>query len=130
MLGRRPYVGKDRATYKEQLSSEQVILKKKHVPENWNLEAADFINKCIRRHPESRLGLNGIAELKAHVWLKEIKWKDISKRVESAALWKPKKGFKLKVNKKAILPTKEEAKMQTPLQMQDDYDLLNSTDFQ
>ena len=94
-----------------------MVLKKKDVPENWNLEAADFINKCIRRNPESRLGLNGIAELKAHVWLKEIKWKDVAKRVESAAPWKPPKRG-LKINKKATLPTQEEAKMQTSLQAQ------------
>ena len=80
MLRKRPYPAKDRASYKEQLINEQVVLKKRHVLENWNLEALDFVNKCIRRDPASRIGINGVAELKAHVWLKEMPWKEIGKR--------------------------------------------------
>ena len=74
--------------------------------ENWNLEALDFVNKCIRRDPKSRIGLNGIAELKAHVWLKDMDWKAISKR-QGVAPWKP--GSGIRVNKKQMMPTKEEA---------------------
>ena len=67
------------------------------MPESWSLEAADFINKCIRRAPRSRLGLNGIAEIKAHVWLKSVEWNKIKKQ-EFPAPWKPSQG--IKINKK------------------------------
>ena len=103
-----------------------MILKKNAVPEQWNLEAADFINKCIRRNPNSRLGLNGIAELKAHVWLKDQKWKEITNRIITPP-WKPPK--KISYPKKMLKPTADTAKNQTFLQAQQDMQLLHSTDF-
>ena len=99
MLHKRPYPARDRLSYKEQLDREQVVLKKRHVLENWNLEALDFVNKCIRRDPMSRIGINGIAELKAHVWLKDMDWKAIAKR-KGPTPWKPSGG--IKVNKKQM----------------------------
>ena len=77
MMGFRPYPATDRAMYREQVAAKQVVLTKKNHLENWSLEALDFINKCIRRDPKARIGLNGIAELKAHVWLKDVEWKRI-----------------------------------------------------
>jgi len=55
------------------------MLKKPDTPENWHLEATDFINKLIARRPENRLGLNGCAELKTHVWFKDFEWKRLAK---------------------------------------------------
>jgi serine/threonine protein kinase len=55
-------------------------LKKADTPETWSLEATDFINKCISRRPESRLGLNNCVELKTHVWLKDFDWKKLANR--------------------------------------------------
>mmetsp|Transcript_5271 Transcript_5271/g.6466 ORF Transcript_5271/g.6466 Transcript_5271/m.6466 type:complete len:106 (+) Transcript_5271:212-529(+) len=78
MQRRRPYVGEDRVSYKEQLLQEQVVLKKQNTPDNWSLECSHFINLCIRRKPSSRLGINGVAELKAHVWFKDFDWKSLS----------------------------------------------------
>ena len=80
MLHRRPYLGDDRVSYKEQILSEQVVLKKQDVSDSWNLEAAHFINLCIRRRPQSRLGINGVVELKSHVWFKDFDWKALSLR--------------------------------------------------
>jgi len=44
------------------------------MPENWSLEAADFINKCLQRKPGNRLGLNGPSEVRNHIWLRDFDW--------------------------------------------------------
>ena len=56
------------------------MLKKVDTPESWSLEATDFINKCISRRPESRLGLNNCVELKTHIWLKDFDFKQLARR--------------------------------------------------
>ncbi len=77
MLGKPPWEGKDRKSYKEELMKEQKVLKKADTPESWNHEASDFINKCIIRKPTSRLGLNGPNEIKSHVWFKDYDFTSI-----------------------------------------------------
>lgn len=88
LSGRKPYTGPDRVSYKAQVIKEQKLLKKIDTPESWSLEGTDFINKCISRRPESRLGLNHAAELKTHVWLKEFDWKNLA-RHELKSPFKP-----------------------------------------
>ncbi len=46
----------------------------KSVPNGWNENAADLINKLIIRKDDQRLGKNGISEIKNHVWFDEINW--------------------------------------------------------
>ena len=74
MLGKKPYKGDTRAAYKASIMEKQLVLKKADTPESWNHEASDFINKCILRKPNSRLGLNGPHEIKSHVWFKDFEW--------------------------------------------------------
>lgn len=45
MLGRRPYNGVNRSEIKEQVLSKQFQLKPEDVPQGWNKEAADFVNR-------------------------------------------------------------------------------------
>jgi serine/threonine protein kinase len=90
LAGRKPYVGPDRVSYKAQIVKEQKLLKKIDTPESWSLEGTDFINKCIARRPEARLGLNNSAELKTHVWLKEFEWRKLSRK-ELVSPFKPNK---------------------------------------
>jgi serine/threonine protein kinase len=52
MLRKRPWDGETRETYKKAVLHEQITLKKNVVPESWCQEAADFINKCIKRKTE------------------------------------------------------------------------------
>ena len=77
MTGRRPYVGRSRKEIREQVLIRQVQLKKSDVPDNWTLEAADFINKLIQRNPKERLGCNGPQEIKNHSWLANVEWKKL-----------------------------------------------------
>jgi len=77
MTGKRPYRGKSRSEIKDAMVAQQVQLKKKDIPEGWSLEAADFINKCLQRKPEFRLGSNGPHEVKNHAWLRNFQWKKL-----------------------------------------------------
>lgn len=45
MYGFRPYTGKSRKEIKEKILAKQVQIRHSDVPENWSLEAADFINR-------------------------------------------------------------------------------------
>lgn len=59
MLGNLPYTGKNRKEIRENILNHQVQIKKDEIPEDWSLEAADFINRLLQRRPINRLGLNG-----------------------------------------------------------------------
>lgn len=58
----------------------EVNVKVSEVPEGWSIEAADFINKLLRRKAKNRLGKSGVTELKDHSWLRGIQWTDIYKK--------------------------------------------------
>lgn len=47
------------------------------VPEGWNEEVADLINKLINRKEEQRLGKHGAKSIKAHPWFEGIDWDEI-----------------------------------------------------
>ena len=48
--------------------AKQVQIGINDIPEGWNHNAADFINKLIQRKPENRLGHKTIQELFHHHW--------------------------------------------------------------
>ena len=77
MTGRRPYIGKTRKEIRDQILATQVFLRKADVPEGWSYEAADFANRLLQRKPGNRLGRNGAAEVKGHVWFREYPWKKL-----------------------------------------------------
>lgn len=45
MFGFRPYTGKSRREIKEMILAKQVQIRHSDVPDDWSLEAADFINR-------------------------------------------------------------------------------------
>lgn len=49
-------------------------MKKSELQEGWELEAADFINKLIKKNPKNRLGYYGIQDIRKHKWLQGIQW--------------------------------------------------------
>jgi serine/threonine kinase 32 len=77
MMGKRPYVGRDRKEIRDQILAKQVQLKKTDIPQGWSLEAADFINRLIQRKPMNRLGVNGPQEVKSHPWFKDYPWEKL-----------------------------------------------------
>ncbi len=60
MMGRRPYLGKNRQEIKELILAKQVFIRKDEIPEGWSVESADFANKLLQRKPLKRLGWGGI----------------------------------------------------------------------
>ena len=52
-------------------------VKPSDVPNGWNVEVCDLINKLISRKEESRLGKNGAKSVKSHAWFEDISWEDI-----------------------------------------------------
>ena len=78
MKGDKPYKGKNRKEIKQKVKEKEIKLEKNDIKEGWSKESVDFINHLIKRQPTRRLGYNeGIKELKKHLWLKDIKWKDL-----------------------------------------------------
>jgi len=85
MMGKRPYLGRSRKEIRDNILAKQVQIKKNEIPENWSLEAADFVNRLIQRKPANRLGLNGPSEVKNHPWFKDFPWtKLMNKQLEPA----------------------------------------------
>lgn len=42
---------------------------------NWSTHSAEFINACLPRNPEERIGATrGIIELKSHAWFAGFRW--------------------------------------------------------
>jgi len=80
MIGKRPYVGRDRKEIRDQILAKQVQLKRSDIPEGWSVEAADFINRLIQRKPVNRLGMNGPQELKSHPWFKDYPWEKLNNK--------------------------------------------------
>ena len=54
------------------------------MPNGWSLEGADFVNKCLKRKPGNRLGLNGPAEVKQHIWLRDYDWQALCEKTLEA----------------------------------------------
>ena len=61
MLKRRPYYGRNRKEIRDEIMAHQVQIKKHEIPEDWSLEAADFINRLIQRKQQHRLGFTNSA---------------------------------------------------------------------
>ena len=59
--------------------AKQVQIGINDIPEGWNHNAADFINKLIQRKPENRLGHKTIQELFHHHWFDGFPWDDLKK---------------------------------------------------
>ena len=77
LLGRRPYIGKNRKEIKHLvLSKEAYIDNNIDNKENlWSKECIDFINRCLKRKVTNRLGYHfGIKELKTHPWFAKYDW--------------------------------------------------------
>lgn len=91
MFCKRPYVGKSRKEIKDQILSKEITIKVSDVPPGWSVEAADLINRLLKRRANQRLGKNGIGEIKDHAWLKDINWNQLYKK-ELSSPFIPKMG--------------------------------------
>lgn len=90
MTGRRPYIAKSRSELREK-SLKSLHVNVDEVPEGWDLEVVDFINKLLIKSPANRIGLRSCKEVREHPWLRGIKWKDLYEK-KIPAPFVPKKG--------------------------------------
>ena len=77
MLGKRPYIGKNRREIKEQMMIKQVYLDDDSIPLGWSQEAADFINRLLLKQDTNRLGYYNDFEIKRHPWFNDINFDDL-----------------------------------------------------
>ena len=90
-FGHRPYLGKTKHEVKQLILTKQAHLDFEDLPDGYQNEAADFINKLIQRKPKNRLGKDTINEVINHPWLRGLDWAKI-KNKSLKAYYIPKEG--------------------------------------
>jgi len=80
MMGKRPYIGKNRKEIKEQMMSKQIYVDKEMLPFDWSEESADFINGLLIRKDVKRLGYYNDLEIKNHPWFNDINFDELVKK--------------------------------------------------
>ena len=80
MMGKRPYVGKNRKEIKEQMMSKQIYIDPESIQTDWSKESIDFINKLLIRKDIKRLGFYNELEIQNHPWLYDIDFDKIVKK--------------------------------------------------
>ena len=73
-------MGETRKEIRDKILAHQAKISEKELPMGWSFESMDFVNKLLKRNKESRLGFNGIEELKKHDWLKNLNWRKLSRK--------------------------------------------------
>lgn len=73
-------MGDTRKEIRDKILTHQAKIYEKDVPSGWSFSSIDFINKLLKRNKESRLGYNGIDELKKHEWLSNINWRKMNRK--------------------------------------------------
>ncbi len=74
MKGVRPFLCRSNAELKKKIMENQMVINKLELPDGWGIEAADFINRLIKRKQSERLGHGGDSEVKNHLWFKGLSW--------------------------------------------------------
>ena len=80
MMGKRPYVGKNRKEIKEQMMSKQIYIDANMIPFDWSEEAVDFINHLLIRKDVKRLGFYNELDIQNHPWFYDIDFDKIIKK--------------------------------------------------
>ena len=76
LMGKRPYIGKNRKEIKNLvLNKEAFIDINENKDKDWSKECIDFINRCLKKNIPNRLGYHyGVKELKTHPWFAKYDW--------------------------------------------------------
>ena len=80
MMGKRPYVGKNRKEIKEQMMSKQIYIDPATNQSDWSEESIDFINNLLIRKDIKRLGFYNEMEIQNHPWFYDINFDKILKK--------------------------------------------------
>ena len=83
IMGRRPYIGRDRKEIRDQILSKQAQIRVNEIPKDWSLESADFVNQLLIRKAANRLG-NDPNQVRSHPWVKDFPWKELMEKTIQA----------------------------------------------
>lgn len=72
IMGSRPYTGKSRKEIRDAILEKQAKIKTENIPIGWSEDAVNICNKLLKRKPGTRLGANGIDDIKLHPWFDDI----------------------------------------------------------
>ena len=94
LIGKRPYIGKNRKEIKQLVLSKEVFIEE-NKDKSWSNTCIDFINRCLKRKVTNRLGNNfGIKELKNHPWFDKYDWENLyNKTLEAPFIPKKDKNY-------------------------------------
>ena len=74
IFGKRPFEGDNKDEIANSILNKKIYLDKNNIVKNISLDAADFINRLLRKNNKQRLGSRGIEEIKNHKWLEDMDW--------------------------------------------------------
>ena len=77
IFGKRPFEGNNKDEIAEQILNKKINLDENNMRKNFSIDAADFVNRLLRKKNKQRLGSRGIDEIKSHKWLEDIDWTSI-----------------------------------------------------
>lgn len=73
-------MGDTRKEIRDKILAHQAKISEKELPMGWSPESMDFVNRLLKRNKESRLGYNGVEELKKHEWLRSLNWRKLARK--------------------------------------------------
>ena len=91
IFGHRPYLGKSKHEIKQLILTRQAHVDYDELPDGFQEDVCDFINRLIQRKPKNRLGKNGIKEVIQHSWFNGYDWNAMKKKIKIAP-YVPKNG--------------------------------------
>lgn len=62
------------------MMGKQIQIGLTELPDGWNPESADFVNRLIQRKPENRLGNRSIQEIFGHPWFNGFQWEALKSK--------------------------------------------------
>ena len=77
IFGKRPFRGKNKDEIAENILNKNINLNANNMKEKFSIDAADFVNRLLRKKNKQRLGSRGIEEIKNHKWFEYIDWNSI-----------------------------------------------------
>ena len=110
MFNKLPYKANSREEYMNDLAStHNALIKEDELNIEWSRECADFINRCIQKKLELRIGFGDIEELKAHVWLKDFDWEKLmNKQLKAPFIPNGKNNYNVRYNEEEKIEYFEE----------------------
>ena len=74
IFGKRPFDGNNKDEIAENILNKNINLNEDNMRKNFSVDAADFVNRLLKKKNKQRLGSRGIEEIKSHKWLEDIDW--------------------------------------------------------